>query len=119
MEGRIETKLSIESIRVKAYHGYYAAERKIGGMYSISVCVFDSSSVAENYAEIDDSVNYEMIHAEVISIMKNEYKLIEECCKAMWDVLKKLKPSAVWEVHLVKEDVPIKHVGSTSFSIKA
>ena len=118
MDGRIETKLSIDCIRVKAYHGWYASERKIGGMYSISVKIYDSRPLSENYTDIDDTVNYEDIYSVVTSLMKNEYKLIEECCKALFDSLKALKTNAIWEVNLVKENPPIKHLGSTQFRIK-
>ena len=119
MSTRIETVLTINKIRVKAYHGWYESERKIGGMYSISVKIYDSSPSTETYTEISDTINYEDIYTVVLDTMKQEYKLIEECCKAMWNVLKKIKPEATWEVLLEKEDVPMKWVGSTSFSIKA
>ena len=118
MEGRIETILSIDQIRLKAYHGWYAAERKIGGMYSISVKIYDTAPVSETYTEIEDSVNYENVYEIVSKLMRQEFKLIEECCKALWTALKELKNDAKWEVLLVKEDVPIKYVGHTSFCIK-
>ncbi|MGB1039197.1 MAG: dihydroneopterin aldolase [Bacteroidia bacterium] len=118
MEARIETILTIEKIRVKAYHGWYEAERKIGGMYSISVKIYDSSVTSETFNEMDDSVNYEDIYDVVVKTMKEEYKLIETCCKSLWDRLKELRKSAVWEVLLEKEDVPMKYVGQTTFTIK-
>ncbi len=119
MNGRIETVLSVDTIRVKANHGWYESERKIGGMYQISVKIYDSAEASENFNDIDDTINYEHIYDAVISTMKKEYKLIEECCKALWDVLKPMKPEAVWEVNLIKEDVPIKYLKNTSFRIKA
>lgn len=119
MDGRIETVLSVDEIRVKAHHGWYESERKIGGMYRIAVKIYDQNTTDENFSNIDDTVNYELIYDAVISLMKQEFKLIEECCKALWDALKPLKPDAIWEVNLVKEDVPIKFIGSTSFTIKA
>lgn len=119
MKGRIETVLNIDTIRVMANHGWYESERKIGGMYQISVKIYDTADAAEDFSDIDDTINYEDIYDAVITTMKSEYKLIEECCKALWDVLKPMKPRAIWEVNLIKEDVPIKYVKNTSFRIKA
>lgn len=119
MSQRIQTVLSINSIRLKAHHGYYAAERKIGGMYSISVKVHMSADASEDFLEISDTVNYEVVYEVVCATMAEEFELIETTCKALWNRLKLLKADAEWEVCLLKEDVPIKHVGSTSFTIKA
>lgn len=118
MSNSLETLLSIENVRVKAYHGWYASERKIGGMYTISVNIYSSASWSETLVDIEDTINYEDIHEILIETMKEEFKLIETCCKALWDRLKVLSPDDVWEVSLVKEDVPIKHVGSTKFRVK-
>lgn len=118
MQESLETKLSIQKIRVKAHHGWYATERKIGGMYAISVSLYGRMTSTESYTSIADTVNYEEIYDQVIVSMKEEHKLIESCCKSIWDKLKILAPNAIWEVHIEKEDVPIKYVGSTSFNLK-
>ena len=118
MSNSLETILSIEKVRVKAHHGWYASERKIGGMYSISVNIYSTTPIAHSLVDIDDTINYEDIHKIIISTMKEEHKLIETCCKVLWDRLKTLSANDVWEVVLLKEDVPIKHVGSTKFTIK-
>jgi 7,8-dihydroneopterin aldolase/epimerase/oxygenase len=114
----LETILCIDKIRVKAYHGWYESERKIGGFYTISVRVFSERNASEHFDEMEHSINYELIYDVVLTVMKEEFKLIEQCCKVLFDRLKELKPTDIWEVILVKEDVPIKHVGSTSFTIK-
>lgn len=118
MSNRLETVLSVDNIRVKAYHGWYAAERVLGGMYNISVQVISSAAADEEFHDLESSVNYEYIQERVVAIMKQEFKLIEECCKAIFDDLKALKPNAVWRVNLVKENPPIKYVGATQFEIK-
>ena len=118
MSRSIETTLSINTIRVKAFHGWYASERKLGGMYSISVNVYASVDENENFEDLDASVNYENVHSSVVGIMKKEFKLIESCCKAIHENLRPLKPNAIWEVTIVKENPPLKFVGSTSYTIK-
>jgi 7,8-dihydroneopterin aldolase/epimerase/oxygenase len=118
MNNSLETKLSIVNIKVKAHHGWYESERKIGGMYNVSVHLFQQIEVDLDLSEINNSVNYEHIEVIVREVMKNEYKLIEHCCQVIFKKLKKIKPEAIWLVELVKLDVPIKHVEQTSFAIK-
>ena len=118
MSRSLETTLSINNIRVKAFHGWYAAERKLGGMYNISVNVFSNVELNENFDDLDNSVNYENVYSNVVEIMKSEFKLIEASCKAIHESLKTLKPNSIWEVTIVKENPPLKFVGSTSYTIK-
>ena len=118
MSSSLETILSIDNFRVKAHHGWYESERKIGGFYSISIQVFSTIQESQSFDDMDHSINYEEIHETVITVMKDEFKLIEQCCKVLFVRLKQLKPTEIWQVNLIKEDVPIKHVGSTSFCIK-
>ncbi|MEY2924439.1 MAG: dihydroneopterin aldolase [Bacteroidota bacterium] len=114
----LASELSIDNIKVKAHHGWYEAERKVGGMYSVSVKVFSKVNTNDDFSDLDSSVNYEKVYASVIDIMDKEFKLIEECCKALFDAVKQLKPNSVWEVLLVKENPPLKYVGATSFKLK-
>lgn len=118
MQHSLHTILSIENVRVKANHGWYAAERKIGGMYAVSVYIHDTVPVLEQFDGISNTINYETIYSIIITEMKVEHTLIEQCCKSLWHSLKALKKDATWEVKLVKEDVPIKFVGQTTFTIK-
>ena len=118
MSKSLETVLNIENVRVKAYHGWYASERKIGGMYTISVNIYSTAAQSRTFLDIEDTINYEEIHSVIITTMKEEFKLIENCCKTLWDRLKLLSQNDVWEVSLIKEEVPIKHVGSTAFRVK-
>jgi len=117
MANSLETILSISNVRVKAYHGWYEAERKIGGMYCISVKAHKEAPKECTFSDMDDSINYEGIHSMILAVMKKEFKLIEHCCKSLFDGLKEIDNNVKWEVTLTKEDVPIKHVGSTSFTI--
>ncbi len=118
MANRLSTVLSIDEIRVKAHHGWYEAERILGCMYSISIKVHLDMSEDEDFSDLETSVNYEQIYDKVITIMKQEHKLIEHCCKSIYSSVKELRPSSVWEVLLTKENPPIKYVGNTSFKIK-
>lgn len=118
MDHSLETVLSVDNIRVKAYHGYYAAERKIGGMYSITVQLYRSIDRGQLLVDLDSTVNYEVIYNEVLTIMKQRFDLIETSCKAIFDRMKELSADDIWKVTVVKENPPLKYVGATRFEIK-
>lgn len=68
--------IGLEGMQFYAYHGYYEAERKIGGWYEVDVTV-----VAEQKSAIDDqldnTINYEQIYTIVKNIMQEPVQLIE------------------------------------------
>lgn len=118
MSNRIDTILSVENIEVKAQHGWYAQERVLGGVYIINVHFEHNIDISEAFNEISSTINYEIIHDKVISVMKEEHTLIEQCCKAIFDKLKALSKSGVWTVELIKKSPPMKNVGRTKYQIK-
>ena len=117
MNGRIDTVLSVENIKVKAKHGWYEEERQMGGVYIINVHFASTSDVKQEYNHLSATINYELIHAKVISIMKQEHKLIEHCCKAIFDEMKLLSKNGVWTIELIKQDPPLKFIGQTKYKI--
>ena len=118
MNNTIESILSIDNIRVKANHGWYESERKLGGMYVISVHIYKTFEANHDFDHLDKSINYEMVHQVILNTMEEEHMLIESACKAIWDKLKAKHKDEIWEVNICKEDVPLKFVVSTSFKIK-
>jgi dihydroneopterin aldolase len=118
MNNTIESILSIDNVRVKANHGWYKSERKLGGMYVISVHIYKILEANHDFDHLDQSINYEMVHQVILETMEEEHMLIESACKAIWDKLKVKYSNEIWEVNIRKEDVPLKFVESTSFKIK-
>lgn len=118
MNTQIDTLLTVDKIRLKAHHGWYVEERKLGGWYTVSVKLSGKASDSESFDHLASTVNYERIYESVVKVMKQEHLLIEHCCKAIFDELKPLSPDREWTVELVKENPPIKHVGATKFEIK-
>lgn len=118
MSGTIESVLSIEEVRVKANHGWYESERKIGGMYLITVRAYLQLNMNETLTDLSHTINYEKVHQIIIDTMSEEHHLIESACKTIFDKLKSDYQNEIWEVFIRKEDVPLKYVGSTSYSIK-
>ena len=114
----IESILSIDNVRVKAKHGWYESERKLGGMYVISVFIYKTLEANYDFNHLDKSINYEKVHQVILDTMAEEHMLVESACKTIWDRLKAIHPDEIWEVNICKEDVPLKFVESTSFKIK-
>ena len=117
MNSERRTLLSVENIRLKAYHGWYEEERRLGAYYNISVHMQDQVDRAESFDGLSSTVNYELIYHKVVDEMNKEHKLIEHCAKAIFDQVKALAPEKHWKVVLVKELPPMPHVGSTRFEI--
>ncbi|MFY0643074.1 MAG: dihydroneopterin aldolase [Bacteroidia bacterium] len=115
---QLKTVLSVDNIRLKAKHGWYREERLIGGYYCINIRMESRAAKSESFDQLDSTVNYELIYNSVISVMKNEHKLIEHCCKAIFDQLKSLAANNIWTVELIKENPPIKYIGATRFKIE-
>lgn len=113
----LQTVLSVENIRLKAKHGWYAEERSMGGMYIINVHFAHQSPPFEGFDDLDSTINYEIIYDKVLMVMDQEHKLIEHCAKAIFDELKHLSDHGQWTVELIKENPPIRHVGATKFKI--
>ena len=118
MNPQIDTLLTVDNIRLKAHHGWYEEERILGGMYCISVQVEGKAVLSEHFDQLTSTVNYERIYDKVVAVMRHEHRLIEHCCKAIFDELKIVSPEHVWTVELTKENPPIKHLGATKFRIK-
>ncbi len=118
MDSRIDTILSVENIELRAKHGWYKEERSIGGMYIINVYMQSTADERQSFDALSSTINYELIQEKVISEMKNEHKLIEHCCKAIFDEMKLLSKDAIWTVELIKKDPPLKYVGQTKYRIQ-
>ena len=117
MGRKLDTRLSVENIRLRAKHGWYDEERVLGGWYRIDV-YFDAQHAEDQaYEDLSATVNYEYIQERVREVMAQEHKLIEHSCKAVFDALKDLNPSGVWTVELTKEHPPVNHLGQSKFRI--
>lgn len=118
MSDTVESILTIENVRLKANHGWYESERKIGGMYTLNVRLFKILDSHHVFSHLDHTINYEIVHRILLETMEEEHHLIESACKTIWDKLKSIYPNEIWEVTIQKEQVPLKYVGSTSYQMK-
>ncbi|MFN8295838.1 MAG: dihydroneopterin aldolase [Chitinophagales bacterium] len=87
--------IGLEGMEFYAYHGVYEEERKKGGKYVVDVSVHTNAEKAEQYDELDGTVNYEQIYQAVEKNMQQPVKLIEHLARKIIDDIR---------LFVVKED---------------
>ena len=117
MEKALESRLSVENIRLRAKHGWYEEERILGGWYRIDVHFQRKVGEEQSFDDLSSTVNYELIQERVRAVMAQEHSLIEHACKAVFDSLRQLSGDGRWSVELTKEHPPIAHMGETKFKV--
>ena len=80
-------QLGIEGMQFYAFHGYYEAERKAGGNYTVDVYATISDQAGVN-DDLEDTLNYESIYAITKNVMEKSSKLIEHLAQRILSQLK-------------------------------
>ena len=112
-----QTVLKINNLEIWAYHGWYPEESLIGGLYRIDMEI--ALDLAETSLQLSDTVDYQDVVDLAKSIMKKEFKLIEESCSAIHnEVITMSSYIKGLEVTITKLNIPINNLQSTSFTIK-
>ena len=117
MDNALKTVLRVENLRLRAQHGWYATERRIGGFYRFDIEMRSAVADSEAFHDLSETVNYELIYHKVKEVMQEEFHLIEEACKAVFDALMSLDGEHSWKVRITKEHPPMRSVGATSFEL--
>jgi dihydroneopterin aldolase len=82
------TRIGLEGMEFYSFHGYYAAERKMGNKYVLDVFVELKTELVDS-EEIQDTVNYEHIYEICKMEMKEPKQLLETVAYSIADTLKK------------------------------
>jgi dihydroneopterin aldolase len=83
MTGLIE----LQDMEFYAYHGCFAAEKKVGGRFTVNLWLeYDASQPAET-DNIKDALNYQTAYEVVEKQMKITSSLLENVCKRILDAL--------------------------------
>ena len=80
--------IGLEGMEFYGYHGVYEEERKNGGKYIVDVFVYTDAQRAENYDDLDGTVNYEKIYKAVYENMQQPVKLIEHLARKVLNDLR-------------------------------
>lgn len=71
-------KLTLKSLKFKAYHGYYEVERRRGNQFEVDVVIFSDFSLPGKTDRLEYTINYEQICQMVETIMRGpSFRLIE------------------------------------------
>jgi 7,8-dihydroneopterin aldolase/epimerase/oxygenase len=113
-----EGVLKISDLRVWAYHGWYEEERTIGGEYRIDIEI--GVELLSTSLQLSDTVDYQDVVDLTTEVMKQEFKLIEASCQAIFKALTALSSNIkTLQVTVTKMNIPINNLNSTSFTLQS
>ncbi len=98
-------KVGIKEAEFYAFHGFYEEEQKVGGMYLVSIEVkFNANFTNDN---LDNTLNYEVLHQILTEEMSIKSKLIEHIAERVVNkVVDKFKNVSVW-IRIEKLNPPL------------
>lgn len=100
-------KISIEGIRIFAYHGHLPEEAILGGHFSVSVWITVDTNEVENTDELNHTVDYVKVLEVVKKQMAIRSKMIEHVASRIVDAILPLKKVQKVKVELEKIQPPI------------
>ncbi|MFT5724511.1 MAG: dihydroneopterin aldolase [Bacteroidia bacterium] len=110
--------LKINDLRIFANHGWYEKERVIGAVYRIDVAM--GLNLPNTSLQLQDTIDYQVVVDLITEVMKQEFKLIEDSCRSIYNQLNQhIEKIASLEVTVTKLDIPINNLHSTSFTLKS
>jgi len=110
--------ITVEGIKLYAFHGCLEEEAKIGGHYTVDVFVETDFASAANQDKLDYTIDYVWINAIVKEEMAIRSKLIESVGQRIMNRLKSKSLNAKFKVVIRKLTPPIDgDVDSVSISI--
>lgn len=72
--------IAIEAIKLHAYHGVYAEERKVGTTFEVDVYMETDTEVASKTDQLTDTLDYFSIYKLVCNILEDPCNLLETLC---------------------------------------
>ena len=99
--------ISVEGIRVFAYHGHLLEESKLGGHFVVNVWVTADTSVVEKTDNLNDTVDYVKIIKIVRHQMDIRSEMIEHPARRIVDAILAIKYVQKVKVEVEKLNPPI------------
>jgi len=99
--------ITVEGIRVFAYHGHLPEEEKLGGHFIVSVWVEADTSAVEKTDDLNDTVDYVKVIAIVKEQMVIRADMIEVPAKRIVDAILPLHKVKKVKVEVEKIQPPI------------
>ena len=99
--------ITVEGIRLYAYHGHLPEESKLGGHFIVNVWVTADTSEVETTDDLNDTVDYVKIIAIVKEQMAIRSDMIEHPAKRIVDAILPLNKVKKVKVEVEKIEPPI------------
>ena len=99
--------ISVEGIRIFAYHGHLPEEKKLGSHFIVDVWVTADTSEVEKTDDLNDTVDYVKIIAIVKEQMEIRADMIEVPAKRIADAILPLNKAQKVKVEVEKIQPPI------------
>ena len=99
--------ISVEGIRIFAYHGHLPEEKKLGGHFIVNVWVTTDTKEVEKTDDLKDTVDYVRIIEFVKEQMKIRSNMIEHPAKRIVDAILPLYKVQKVKVEVEKIQPPI------------
>ena len=100
-------QVSIDDIRIFAFHGLYPEERILGNWYTLDVLV-ESESQPNFSDDIANTIDYSQIYAICKQVMANPVDLLETVAESIAQRIRaELKEEVAVLVHISKENPPM------------
>lgn len=101
-------KLTLDTMRFYAHHGFFEEEQKVGGQYEVTVSVEIDMDLSAKTDVLENTINYQEIYDVVAIEMGNSSKLIENVAARILNVLVKKFPQILSiDVSLSKINPPL------------
>ena len=99
--------ISVEGIRIFAYHGHLPEEKKLGGHFIVNVWVKADTSEAEKTDDLNDTVDYVKIIEIVKEQMAIRSDMIEHPARRIVDAILPIQKVKKVKVEVEKINPPI------------
>ena len=99
--------ISVEGIRIFAYHGHLPEEKKLGGHFIVSVWVTADTSEVEKTDDLNDTVDYVKIIEIVKEQMAIRSDMIEHPARRIVDAILPIQKVKKVKVEVEKINPPI------------
>ena len=99
--------ISVEGIKIYAYHGHLPEEEILGGHFNVNVWVTMDISRVEETDCLEDTLEYVAIISLVKEQMSIRSRMIEHCSKRIVNAILKLKSVQTVKVEVEKINPPI------------
>lgn len=84
--------IAIEGIKMRAFHGVYAEERVEGNNFCVDVYMDIDTSRAAKSDDLADTLDYSVIHHEIVEIMRQPQNLLERLNMSIGEAILRQSP---------------------------